>query len=87
MDYIGQLTPTFYHPYAISASRLEIPQTAVFEFMETDYIEIGDVVTGALESTACDSIFNHSRNEKLEVNVRDFVTTLEAAEALVVYCD
>jgi len=55
--------------------------------METDYVEIGDVITGALELTACSSIFNHSRNEELEVYVRDFVTTLDAAEALVVYCD
>ncbi|GEM_PF-2349643 len=60
---------------------------SVFEFMETDYIAPGDFISGSLESTACSSLFNHSRDEKLAVYVRDFVPTLEAAEAFVVYCD
>ena len=60
---------------------------SVFEFMETDYIEPGDFISGSLESTACSSLFNHSRDEKLAVYVRDFVPTFEAAEAFVVYRD
>ena len=34
---------------------------SVFEFVETEYIETGDVVSGALESAACNSLFNYSR--------------------------
>jgi len=59
----------------------------VFEFMDTDYVEPGDVVSGALESNMCSKLFNHSRDERLKVYVRDFVSTLEDAEALVVYGD
>jgi hypothetical protein len=55
----------------------------VFEFDDTDHIERGDVVSGSLESAACDRLFNYSRNTELEVYVRDIVPTLEAAEALV----
>ncbi len=55
----------------------------VFELVETDHMETGDVVSGTLESAACDSLFNHSRDAKLEVYVRDIVSTLEAAEAFV----
>ena len=55
----------------------------IFELVETDHIELGDVVSGSLESAACNSLFNHSRGAKLEVYVRDIVPTLEAAEALV----
>jgi hypothetical protein len=55
----------------------------VFEFVETEHIETGDVVSGALESAACNSLFNYSTGAELEVYVRDIVPTLEAAEALV----
>jgi len=55
----------------------------VFEFEETDQIETGDVVSGSLESTACDSLFDHSRDAELKVYVRDIVPTLRDAEALV----
>ncbi len=55
----------------------------VFEFEDADQIETGDVVSGSLESAACDSLFNHSKDAELEVYVRDIVSTLEAAEALV----
>ena len=54
----------------------------VFEFVKTDHVETGDVVSGSLESAACDSLFNHSKDAELEVYVRDIVSTLEAAEAL-----
>ena len=55
----------------------------VFELVEADQIETGDVVSGSLESAVCDNLFNYSRNAELEVYVRDMVPTLEAAEALV----
>ena len=55
----------------------------VFELVEADHIETGDVVSGSLESAVCDNLFNDSRNAELEVYVRDMVPTLEAAEALV----
>jgi hypothetical protein len=55
----------------------------VFESLETDRIEPGDVVSRSLEAVACDSLFNYSRGAKLAVYVRDMVPTLEAAEALV----
>lgn len=57
----------------------------VFEFLETDHIEPGDVVSGSLEAPACESLFNYSRDAELAVYVRDMVPTIEAAEALV--CD
>jgi len=55
----------------------------VYEFDVTDHIETGDVVSGALESSACDNLHNHSRDVGLVVNTHDIVPTLEAAEALV----
>ena len=39
---------------------------AVFELVDTDHIEPGDVVSGSLESGACESLFNNSKHEELE---------------------
>ena len=54
----------------------------VFEVADADDVEPGDVVAGSLDSTACEIVFNHTKDEQLEVRVRDVVATLEAAEAL-----
>ena len=52
----------------------------VFEVSDTHHVEAGDVLSGSLESAACDSLFNYSRGTIVEVCVRDIVATLEAAE-------
>ena len=54
----------------------------VFEVKDGDRIEPGDVLSGCLESAACEKVVNHSRSDELEVQVRDIVPTLAAAEAL-----
>jgi len=54
----------------------------VFEVQGGDRIETGDVLSGSLESAACERVVNHSRSDELEVHVRDIVPTLAAAEAL-----
>jgi len=55
----------------------------VFVIVDADHVEPGDVVSGALESAACDYVFNDCTDADLHVYVRDIVPTLEAAEALV----
>ena len=52
----------------------------LFEVSDTDHVEAGDVVSGSLESMACDSLFNYTRAATVEVFVRNIVATLEAAE-------
>ena len=54
----------------------------VFGTADTDDIECGDVMVGDLDSTNCESVLNNSKGEELLVEVRDIVTTLAAAEAL-----
>ncbi len=56
---------------------------AVFVIVDADHVETGDVVSGDLESVACDSLFNDSMDAEVQVYVLDIVPTLEAAEALV----
>ncbi len=52
----------------------------VLEVLDTDHVEAGDVVSGSLESMACDSLFSYTRAAMVELYVRDIVATLEAAE-------
>ena len=54
----------------------------VFETEGADDVEAGDVIEGDLVSPTCDSVVNHSKDGELDVYVRDIVTTLAAAEAL-----
>ena len=53
----------------------------VFEVSDTDHVEAGDVVSELLESIACDSLLNYTRDAMVEVYMRDIVAMLEAAEA------
>ena len=48
----------------------------VYEFDVTDHIETGDVVSGALETSDCNSLHNHSGNAELVAYVHDIVPTL-----------
>ncbi len=54
----------------------------VFETPDADEIECGDVIVGNLDSTTCDSVFNNSKDQAIDVYIRDIVATLSAAEAL-----
>ena len=55
---------------------------SVFETADLADIEQGDVIVGHLDSTACERVMNDSKQEVLDVYVRDIVTSLAAAEAL-----
>ena len=62
---------------------VEIEDTfTVFEAPDADEIECGDVIAGNLNSTTCDSVLNNSKDQAIDVYVRDIVATLSAAEAL-----
>ncbi len=54
----------------------------VLESEDAGDVEAGDVIEGNLLSTTCDSVVNHSEDGEMDVYVRDIVTTLAAAEAL-----
>ena len=54
----------------------------VLESEDAGDVEAGDVIEGNLLSTTCDSVVNHSDDAKMDVYIRDIVTTLAAAEAL-----
>ena len=54
----------------------------VFGTADVDDIESGNVMVGDLDSLTCESVLNNSNGEELRVEVRDIVTTLAAAEAL-----
>ena len=50
--------------------------------VETGDVETGDVIEGDLLSATCESVVNHTKDVEIDVYVRDIVTTLTAAEAL-----
>ena len=54
----------------------------VFETEEAGDVETGDVIEGDLLSATCESAVNHTKDVEIDVYVRDIVTTLTAAEAL-----
>ena len=54
----------------------------MFVTANVDDIDSGDVMVGDLDSLTCESVLNNSKGEELLVEVRDIVTTLAAAEAL-----
>jgi len=55
---------------------------AVYETEDAGDVEAGDVIEGDLLSPTCEMVVNHSKDEEMDVYVRDIVTTLAAAEGL-----
>ncbi len=55
---------------------------AVFETEDVGDVDGGDVIEGNLLSTTGERVVNHSKDGEMDVFVRDNVTTLAAAEAL-----